>query len=68
MLLLPIAALLTKSISVGPAEFWRIATSSVALSAYDVTFTTRQFKSEVQQVLMAENKILRKAFDSQGIF
>jgi sulfate/thiosulfate transport system permease protein len=40
MLLLPIAALLTKSISVGPTEFWRIATSSVALSAYDVTFTT----------------------------
>jgi hypothetical protein len=26
----------------------------------------RQFKSEVQQVLMAENKILRKAFDSNG--
>jgi sulfate/thiosulfate transport system permease protein len=40
MLLLPISALLTKSISVGPAEFWRIATSPVALSAYDVTFTT----------------------------
>ncbi|HEY9827954.1 MAG TPA: sulfate ABC transporter permease subunit CysT [Stenomitos sp.] len=40
MLLLPITALLTKSISVGPAEFWRIATSPVALSAYDVTFTT----------------------------
>jgi hypothetical protein len=28
----------------------------------------RQFKSEVQQELMAEDKILRKAFDSQGIF
>ena len=28
----------------------------------------RQFKSEVQQVLMAEKKILRKAFDSQEIF
>jgi hypothetical protein len=28
----------------------------------------RQFKSEVQQVLMAEDKILRKAFDSQEIF
>ena len=40
MLLLPIAALLTKSISVGPAEFWRIGTSPVALSAYDVTFFT----------------------------
>ncbi len=28
----------------------------------------RQFKSEVQQVLMAENKVLRKGFDSQAIF
>jgi sulfate/thiosulfate transport system permease protein len=40
MLLLPISALLTKSIRVGPAEFWRIATSPVALSSYDVTFLT----------------------------
>jgi sulfate/thiosulfate transport system permease protein len=40
MLLLPMAALLTKSIRVGPAEFWRIATSPIALSAYDVTFFT----------------------------
>jgi transposase len=28
----------------------------------------RQFKCEVQQVLMDENKVLRKAFDSQEIF
>jgi hypothetical protein len=27
-----------------------------------------QFKSEVQQALMAEDKILCKGFDSQGIF
>jgi sulfate/thiosulfate transport system permease protein len=40
MLLLPISALLTQSISVGPTEFWRIATSPVARSAYDVTFVT----------------------------
>lgn len=40
MLFLPIAALLLKASTVGPAEFWRIATSPVALSAYDVTFTT----------------------------
>ncbi|MFB2936731.1 sulfate ABC transporter permease subunit CysT [Aerosakkonemataceae cyanobacterium BLCC-F154] len=40
MLFLPIAALLLKASTVGPAEFWRIATSSIALSAYDVTFTT----------------------------
>jgi sulfate/thiosulfate transport system permease protein len=40
MLLFPISALITKSISVGPSEFWRIATSPVALSAYNVTFVT----------------------------
>jgi sulfate/thiosulfate transport system permease protein len=40
MLLLPAAALLTKSITVGPTEFWRIATSPIALSAYNVTFFT----------------------------
>jgi hypothetical protein len=28
----------------------------------------RQFKSEVQQVLMSEIKVLRQAFDSQEIF
>lgn len=40
MLLLPMAALLLKASSVSPAEFWRIATSPVALSAYEVTFVT----------------------------
>jgi sulfate transport system permease protein len=39
-LLLPVSALISKSITVGPAEFWRIATSPVALSAYNVTFVT----------------------------
>jgi hypothetical protein len=34
----------------------------------DLESERRQFKSEVQQVLMAEDKILRKAFDSQEIF
>ena len=40
ILLLPIAALITKSITVGPQEFWRIATGDIALSAYNVTFIT----------------------------
>ncbi|HEY9297310.1 MAG TPA: sulfate ABC transporter permease subunit CysT, partial [Phormidium sp.] len=40
MLFLPMAALFLKASTVGLAEFWRIATSPVALSAYDVTFTT----------------------------
>jgi sulfate/thiosulfate transport system permease protein len=40
MLMIPIAALLTKAATVPPGEFWRIATGPIALSAYDVTFTT----------------------------
>jgi len=40
MLFMPIAAMLTKSLTIGPTEFWRIATSPIALSTYDVTFTT----------------------------
>ncbi len=40
MLLLPALALISKSVTVGPTEFWRIATSEVALSAYNVTFVT----------------------------
>jgi sulfate/thiosulfate transport system permease protein len=38
MLLLPVAALLTTAFSTNPGEFWRIATSPTALSAYSVTF------------------------------
>lgn len=40
MLFLPILAMLVKASSKPPAEFWRIATSPIALSTYDVTFTT----------------------------
>ncbi|MBF2066536.1 MAG: sulfate ABC transporter permease subunit CysT [Calothrix sp. C42_A2020_038] len=40
MLFIPIAAMLAKAFTTPPAEFWRIATSPIALSAYDVTFTT----------------------------
>ncbi|MBD2329990.1 sulfate ABC transporter permease subunit CysT [Alkalinema sp. FACHB-956] len=40
MLLLPITAMITKASTIGPSEFWRIATSEVALATYDVTFTT----------------------------
>lgn len=40
MLFLPVAALLLKASTVGAAEFWEIATSRVALSAYEVTFVT----------------------------
>ncbi len=40
MLFLPTAALLTKAITVPPAEIWKIATSPLALATYDVTFVT----------------------------
>ncbi len=40
MLILPISAMFLKAAKENPADFWRIATSPIALSAYDVTFTT----------------------------
>lgn len=40
MLLLPVAALILKASSESPANFWKIATSPIALSTYDVTFVT----------------------------
>lgn len=40
MLFMPVLALFLKASTVGPADFWRIATSPIALSTYDVTFTT----------------------------
>ncbi|MBK4728765.1 sulfate ABC transporter permease subunit CysT [Oxynema sp. CENA135] len=40
MLLLPIAALFLSASTKGFAEFWRIATSPIAIAAYDVTFIT----------------------------
>jgi sulfate/thiosulfate transport system permease protein len=40
MLALPVAAMLLKASSQSPAEFWRIATSPIALATYDVTFVT----------------------------
>lgn len=50
MLLLPTAAMLTKSLTIGPAEFWRIATSPLALATYDVTFTTSLVASLIDGV------------------
>ena len=47
MLLLPVTALLLQASKVGLTEFWRIATSSVALSAYNVTFMTALFAAAV---------------------
>ncbi len=40
MLLLPIAALVTKALTIDAGKFWKIATDSIAISAYEVTFVT----------------------------
>ncbi len=40
MLFLPVAALIMKSATESPAKFWQLATNSIALSTYDVTFFT----------------------------
>lgn len=40
ILILPIMALVTKSLTLGWEKFWTVATSPIALSAYGVTFIT----------------------------
>jgi len=40
MLLLPVSALILKASTEKPIDFWRIATSPIALATYDVTFVT----------------------------
>jgi sulfate/thiosulfate transport system permease protein len=40
MLALPVSAMFLKASSQSPTEFWRIATSPIALATYDVTFVT----------------------------
>ncbi len=40
MLLIPVAALFLKASTEGPINFWEIATNTVAVSAYSVTFIT----------------------------
>ncbi|NJO77588.1 MAG: sulfate ABC transporter permease subunit CysT [Cyanobacteria bacterium RM1_2_2] len=40
MLIVPTAALILRAVTLSPSEIWKIATSPVALSAYNVTFGT----------------------------
>ncbi|MCU0547936.1 MAG: sulfate ABC transporter permease subunit CysT [Leptolyngbya sp. Prado105] len=40
MLIVPTIAMFLKASTVGLEQFWRIATSPIALSTYDITFTT----------------------------
>ena len=50
MLLVPIAAMFLKASNETSADFWRIATSPIALSAYDVTFTTALLSASINGV------------------
>ncbi|MBZ8182067.1 sulfate ABC transporter permease subunit CysT [Oscillatoria salina] len=51
ILLLPIAALISKSLTLENAEFWQIASSPIALSAYEVTFITALIASLINGVM-----------------
>lgn len=50
MLLLPVAAILLTASTKGPTEFWRLATSPIALSAYNVTFVTAALATVINSV------------------
>jgi sulfate transport system permease protein len=50
MLVLPMLALFSKASTVGIKEFWQIATSPIALSAYEVTFLTALFAAALNGV------------------
>ncbi|MDI9638113.1 sulfate ABC transporter permease subunit CysT [Kamptonema cortianum] len=50
MLLIPSAAMLLRASTDGPVRFWQVATSPIALSAYEVTFVTAFIASAINGV------------------
>ncbi len=72
MLFLPIGAMFLKASTEGSANFWRIATSPIALSTYDVTFTTSLvaalfngiFGTLIAWVLVRYDFPLKRLFDA----
>lgn len=72
ILLIPMAALILKSSTLGFANFWKIATSDIAISAYQVTFITALFAGIINGlmgtlltwVLVRYNFPGRKIFDA----
>ncbi|MGB7442616.1 MAG: sulfate ABC transporter permease subunit CysT [Coleofasciculaceae cyanobacterium] len=50
MLLLPVSALILKASTEKPLDFWKIATSPIALSAYEVTFVTALLAASLNAV------------------
>ncbi len=51
ILILPSAALLTKSLTISFEEFWQIVTSKVALSAYEISFMTALVAAAINGVM-----------------
>ncbi|MBD3561800.1 sulfate ABC transporter permease subunit CysT, partial [Planktothrix sp. FACHB-1355] len=50
MLILPVSALILKASTESPINFWRIATTPVALATYDVTFVTSLIAAAINGV------------------
>ncbi|NES96861.1 MAG: sulfate ABC transporter permease subunit CysT [Desertifilum sp. SIO1I2] len=50
MLLIPTTAMLLRASTDGPVRFWEVATSPIALSAYEVTFVTAFIASAINGV------------------
>jgi sulfate/thiosulfate transport system permease protein len=50
LVLLPIAAVVLKASTIGPAGFWQIATTPIALSTYNVTFVTALFAAALNGI------------------
>lgn len=70
MLLLPMAALILKSSELGFAKFWEIATSGIAISAYQVTFITALFAGFINGVMgtLLAWVLVRYEFPGRKIF
>ncbi|WP_017296467.1 sulfate ABC transporter permease subunit CysT [Geminocystis herdmanii] len=70
MLLIPMAALILKSSELGFARFWEIATSDVAMSAYQVTFVTALFAGAINGLMgtLLAWVLVRYTFPGRKIF
>ncbi|WP_373478986.1 sulfate ABC transporter permease subunit CysT [Geminocystis sp.] len=70
MLLIPMAALILKSSTLGFAKFWEIATSDIAISAYQVTFITALFAGFINGLMgtLLAWVLVRYKFPGRKIF
>lgn len=70
MLLIPMTALILKSSTLGFAKFWEIATSDIAISAYQVTFITALFAGGINGLMgtLLAWVLVRYEFPGRKIF